>query len=146
MKFLSGALRMCLDFLFPNSEKTMSLESLAPRDLLHNLPLAKDTEANIIALFDYGYPLTKELIWELKYNGNNVIAKKMGQILFDVIQTELSERSLFEKFNHPILMPIPISDKKRMERGWNQTEKLCGAIKSYDTEGLLKYMPRQLVK
>ena len=41
---------------------------------------------------------------------------------------------------------MPTSDKRRYERGWNQTEIICEEIKKLDTAQQFKYLPRQLCK
>ena len=46
----------------------------------------------------------------------------------------------------PILIPIPISDKRRFERGWNQSELLAEAVMAQDIDKTFKYLPRQLTK
>jgi competence protein ComFC len=140
MKFL-------LDFLFPKSRKVLVLESLSVEKLLTTLPRASGPEEeNTVALFDYSHPLVKEIIWEVKYGGNRVLASKVGKILFDVILEELNERNVLSKWPQVILMPMPISDKRRFERGWNQAELLTDAIKENDAGKILKYLPTQLVK
>jgi len=127
------------DFLFPKSRKVLELEALSPETLLKTLPRAERlTDKNIIALFDYSHPLVKEIVWELKYGGNAKIADKLGGILYDLIRHEFNEKI--------ILIPIPISDKRRFERGWNQSELLAQAVKSRDSEKMFKYLPRQLAK
>lgn len=151
MNFFRILLHTFLDFLFPKSSKVLLLEALTPGEILKILPPAKETGSeNILALFDYTDPLTRELIWELKYKGSKVVAEKLGGILYDVLLTEVSERALFEGFRSPCLIPMPISDKRRNERGYNQTELLCIEIKKKDiqnkTESLLEYLPGHLVK
>ena len=127
------------DFLFPKSRKILELEALSIESLLKILPKAEQTnDKNTLALFDYSHPLVKEIVWELKYGGNTKIADKLGKILQKVIRRELNEKI--------ILIPIPISDKRRFERGWNQSELLAQAVKSYDSEKMFKYLPRQLTK
>ena len=41
---------------------------------------------------------------------------------------------------------MPISNQRRFERGWNQTEIICEAIKSYDSKKILQYTPHLLEK
>lgn len=145
---------LLIDFLFPKSQKILALEALSTEAILETLPPADYVEPargrlknqHTIALFDYGHPLVKELVWELKYNGNVKIAEKLGEIVYDHIQHELQDLSLFEKWDKLILMPIPISDKRRLERGWNQTELLAEAVLKQDKENMFRYMPKQLVK
>jgi ComF family protein len=147
MRLLSRILNVFSDFLFPKSRRVLELEALSSGKLLKLLPPATEvTGEDTIALFDYQHSLVKEIIWEVKYGGNTMLAGKLGEILFDVISTELAERGLFEKFDTPLLIPMPVSDKRRNERGWNQAEILCEAVVKTDTNKTLKYKPRQLVK
>jgi ComF family protein len=143
--------------LFPQNDKAAGLESLSPERLLEILPPAQLVDmSGITALFDYSHPSVKEIVWEIKYDGNRILSKKLGTIFFDVIEAELSDRNVFsvprsfsevgEKEKSVILMPIPISDKRRFERGWNQAELLTDAIKHLDHSDHYKYLPRQLVK
>ena len=136
-----------LDFLFPKSQRALELEALSVDTLLKTLPSAERlTDPDTTALFDYKHPLVKEVIWELKYGGNMIIAEKLGAILCDVIQHELAESALFSKWSKPILIPIPISDKRRFERGWNQSELLAEGVLMHDVSKIFRYLPGQLTK
>src|SRR3989344_3562771 len=133
MHFLSRTRDLLINFLFPKSRKVLELEALSTDTLLNILPLAESIkDKHTLALFNYGHPLVKEIIWELKYSGNVRIANKLGEILYDHIQHELVDLSLFESVSWRtgklIIMPIPISDKRRFERGWNQTELLSEEV------------------
>lgn len=147
MGFLRLLARVCTDFLFPQEQRVIALEEMTPSELINSLPTPEYIkDEHTIALFSYTHPLVRSLIWELKYNGNKIVAEKLGEVLSDVITSEVAERELFDKFERPILMPVPISDKRRMERGWNQSELLTQAIKKQDPDERLKHMPRQLIK
>ena len=161
MYFLSHIRDLCTNFLFPQSPKVLALEALSTEELLETLPPAdfarpkagfvepkagRLKDKHTIALFDYSHPLVKEIIWELKYNGNVRIADKLGEILYDHIQHELADLVLFEKWDKPILLPIPISDKRRFERGWNQSELLAESVLKRDSEKVFRYLPGQLRK
>lgn len=118
-----------IDFIFPKSEEVYHLESLSAGELIEKLSKAREIkDENLIVLFDYKDPMVKTLIWELKYKGNRKIAEKFAAILKDVLQHELAERVLFENFINPLLIPMPISNKRRRERGWNQVEILAEEI------------------
>lgn len=135
------------DFLFPKSRRVVELEALSPSALLDILPANPAEPAeNVIALFDYSHSVAKEIVWEVKYGGNRVLADRLGEILYDTIISELEDRNVFEKFKTVILMPMPISDKRRFERGWNQAELLTAAVKEKDIASRFKYLPRQLAK
>lgn len=150
MSFLSRVkyfLKHLNNFIFPKSAKLLVLEAMPTRELIETLPRAHGPEEeNVIALFDYSHPLVKEIIWEVKYAGNSILASKMGEILYDTIMEELQDKNVLAKFHSVLLMPLPISGKRRFERGWNQAELLAKAIKSCDQSHNFKYMPGQLVK
>lgn len=147
MNFITSIRDLCVDFLFPRSQKVLELESLSILKLVDILPPANRLkESNVIALFDYSHPVVKEIIWELKYSGNVRIANKLGKILYDHIREELIDLSIFEKWGKPMLVPIPISDKRRFERGWNQSELLAKRIIELDKNKMFKYLPGQLIK
>lgn len=135
------------DFLFPKSKRVLELEALSPAELLKTLPGAeKPPRANVFAIFGYENTLVKELIWELKYSGNRIIAAKLGEILFDFVKNRLKEEGIFDTFPRPLVVPIPIPGKRLFERGWNQSELLLKEMKKSDTENFFKYLPHQLVK
>ncbi|MDP3875150.1 MAG: phosphoribosyltransferase family protein [bacterium] len=147
MHFLSRIRDLCVDFLFPKSGKVLELEVLSAGMLLETLPPAENLkDKHTMALFNYGHSLVKEIVWELKYSGNVRIANKLGEILYDHIQHKLQDLTLFEKWDKPIIIPIPISNKRRLERGWNQSELLAEEILKRDSEKMFRYMPRQLAK
>ncbi len=132
-----------LDFLFPKSPRAIELESLPLESLPVNL---SESEDGVTALFNYSHPVVKEIIWEIKYAGNKVLSDRVGEILYDFIAAELEEHNIFGKFETVLLLPIPISDKRRFERGWNQCELLAAAVKRRDKENRYKYLARQLSK
>ncbi|MEX2010203.1 MAG: phosphoribosyltransferase family protein, partial [Parcubacteria group bacterium] len=143
----SSILKHFVDFLFPKNSKLLQLEMLPASELLHLLPPAEDTgDENVLALFNYKDALVRELVWEIKYKGNRNMAKKVAHILYDVILTELSERALTENFIDPLLIPVPLSDKRKHKRGYNQAEILTEEIKNIDKENRLKVLKGQLVK
>ena len=147
MRIFSFIKKLFLDFLFPKSPRVIELEALSSAELLELLPRNFTEPAeNVVALFDYSHSVVKEIIWEVKYNGNRVLADRLGEILYDTVISELNEANIFEKFRTVVLMPMPISDKRRFERGWNQVELLATAIKRRDNAQQIKYLPRQLAK
>jgi ComF family protein len=147
MRFLLNLVDSFLEFFFPKSPSVIKLESLSTSELLKTLTPGKiETVHNTLALFDYKDPIVREMIWELKYGGNRTVAEKLGSVLYDVLLDELKEKEMFENWKSPLLVPIPISDSRRYERGWNQSELLAKAIKKEDKQGYFKYMPGQLVR
>ncbi len=144
---LIGISNACLDFLFPRKPEVLNLESFSSGELLSILsPATAEEDESVIALFDYKDSLARDMVWELKYGGNRKIAEKLGAAIYDTICDELYEKGLLKVDTRPVIVPIPISDRRRFERGWNQTELLAEAVKKCDEDMRFKYLPRQLVK
>ena len=135
-----------LDFIFPKSESVFELESMPVGVLLNKLSPAREIEdERLIVLFDYKDPSVRMMVWELKYKGNRNIGRKFAEIMLDIIRHELAERALFENFINPILVPMPVSNKRRRERGWNQTEIVAEEMLKLE-DNLFEYSPNILVK
>ena len=129
-------LNWILDFFLPKSPAVAELEKMGAAGFAP--PPAKRSRElngreNLIALFDYRDPLVRTAIWELKFRGNCAIAALLAEILFDELSAELSEREIFENFTRPLLVPIPLSKKRRRERGFNQCEILLTELAKLDT-------------
>ncbi|MBX4198972.1 hypothetical protein KW800_01700 [Candidatus Parcubacteria bacterium] len=138
-----------VDFLFPKALGVLELETLSPGELVTRLSAPHslgDVGPDTIAIFSYTDPRVRDLVWELKYRKNVKIASTLATIVYDVLCHELAERALFDNFIEPLLVPMPMSDKRRSERGWNQTEVLCEEIKKLDVENLFEYSPNILSK
>lgn len=148
MPALSRIKTLLTDFLFPKTRQILELESLSIETLIKTLPAAERSEdKNTVAIFDYDHPVMKEMIWTLKYGGNRCMAEKFGEILYDTINQELADLVLFEKWTRPvILIPVPMSDKRLFERGWNQSELLTKEIARRDDGKMFKHLPGQIVK
>lgn len=137
------------DFLFPRADTTYELESLSPGELAALLPHAKELGPDTLALWSYADERVRELVWELKYRRNSKLIAAAAALLYDTIRQELAERALFQSeswLNPPLLIPMPMSERRRLERGWNQTELLCEALIELDTQSSLQYEPRALSK
>lgn len=83
----------------------------------------KNTDSNIITLFDYQDPIIKQAIWELKYRHKKYLGQKLGSILLQSNLEYISEISSMRK--EIIVIPIPISKKKLRFRGYNQSESIA---------------------
>ena len=135
-----------IDFLYPKSAQIYALETLSPAELLAKLPRAEILTDEMQAIFAYHDERVRELIYELKYRANELITKSLATIAYDVLRAEVAEQALFNNFVNPLLVPIPMSLKRRRERGFNQTEVLATAIMALDTERFFEYRPDILTK
>ncbi len=133
--------------VFPSPPEIQELESLSTEDfVLKAPPLSTEPYDNIKSLFNYHDPLIQKSLWELKYQGNTKIARTFGKLLYERLLDELSDALLFSNFHKPILIPLPLSKKRRKERGWNQSEMLISAIISHDTHSIFSYSFNSLIK
>jgi competence protein ComFC len=103
------------------------------------------------SVFQYQHPSVKKAIWFLKYKNRKKLASKFAELLYENIVKETSRLSndllkTGENFSKPLLVPIPISKKRRRERGYNQTELLCKEILKLDREKVLEIEKNVLIK
>lgn len=113
---------------------------------LRSFPINQNrTESWLFAIFEYRNPAVKKSIWFLKYKNKKRLAKTFAELLYEKIVRELST-SDHQEFHQPLLIPIPISAKRRRERGYNQTELLCQEIIKLDKERILNIEKSVLIK
>lgn len=95
-------------------------------NMLHNFPVASIIfkEKWIISLYPYKDKVIKDSIWQLKFRSDKEKAKYFGKELAITISSL--------HLNEYILIPIPIHWRRRLERGFNQTEWLCREIISHN--------------
>ena len=119
-------LNYILDFIFPPKPEEIRIRNLPIDWLSENSPKSETTEFPFIeSLFSYKDSLIRELIWQIKYKKNKHAV-------------ECASYSLLQKLDTPaILIPIPISKKRRKERGYNQCELLVDAIIRQDIRNIL---------
>lgn len=102
------------------------------------------SRANAIALFSYNDPLVKDAMHALKYEGEKSVAGIFGEILSAHLKEELSDHALLSD-SLPILIPIPVTFGRHIERSYNQTGLIGEEIKRR-MEGALVYAPEVLIR
>ena len=91
----------------------------------------------VYALFPYQKPIDN-LITRLKFQGNLVYAKVLGELMANYLQVEYKEKRLPE-----YLIPVPLHRKRLRERGFNQAVELARPIvKRLDIPLMLKSCQR----
>lgn len=123
-------LNLVLDFFLPKSAIVKNLEAMGSSGFSGQAKRSRELNGHegLIALFDYRDPLVRTAIWELKFRGNRSVATLLAEVLFDELSAELSEREIFENFNRPLLVPVPLSKNRRRKRGFNQCEILLDEL------------------
>lgn len=113
---------------------------------LEQIPFQKKhTEDVIFSAFPYKNTIVKNALWELKFYGKQDIANQLSEKAYEILLDELQDRNMFENFENPILIPIPLHAKRYKERGFNQAELISKAIYnknpslfSLDTKNLVR--------
>ncbi|OGD68809.1 hypothetical protein A3I18_01535 [Candidatus Campbellbacteria bacterium RIFCSPLOWO2_02_FULL_35_11] len=123
-----------LDILFPRNAIQKELDNISTEEFLKRANKTSHADKNIITIFDYKNKLIREAIWSLKFRRNTRLAKIFAQIIYDEIMEDLSDMETFENFKNPILVPMPISAKRRRERGFNQCELIANELTNLNSE------------
>ncbi len=139
-----------LEIIFPKSPQLKALEALSPNDFLHKVERCIGTDSPVVdAIFQYRTPLMREAIWQLKYHGNKKIARLLAEHLYEEMITLAGddfENVSSESSAQIFFLPIPLSAKRKKERGFNQGELLCKEIVKIDTAKVFTYLPQCVEK
>lgn len=100
----------------------------------------------IFPLYEYRHPPIKKAIWLLKYKGKKRLASIFAEALYGRILEELADLSVMENFCEPVLIPIPLSNKRYRERGFNQAELICQKLIELDNNINFKLEKDVLIK
>ncbi len=147
LKSIQEYLLKIIDYIIPPRSDFQIVERLSEADIL-NLPKADPVKGSnwISPLFKYKDKNVKAIVWELKYKNNTMHLEVLGKMLFDEILHVISEISIFDNDAKFILIPIPITNERRGERGYNQSEYTARAIIQNDPNHILLYAPQWLAK
>lgn len=102
---------------------------------LPDLPPARTltgTGKDIFAIFQYKDPSVRSIIWAVKYRGNPIAIDRCAHALYDVLTDTLADETLWNNFQTPLIIPIPLSKKRARERGFNQALLLAKALVKID--------------
>lgn len=121
---IKKGLILLLDILFPFKciGCKISGEILCDKCIEKFRPAERETESNIISLYDYRDLVVKESIWKLKYHKTPHLGQKFGTLLYKELIEEISLLQMFSQGSPICVVPVPISKDKRNIRGYNQSE------------------------
>lgn len=135
--FLKKLRESALDFLFPQNASVRELEMLAQSDQLSTLPPPTDSfPDSITSLFSYKDTRVRELVWQIKYKRNPKLLKAVSKLFYETILADISDKKFFSN-DVTFIIPIPMSKKRRKERGYNQCEEVVRSILTHDNEKIL---------
>ena len=147
LKSIKRLFSSILDFFLPERRDFSLVKKLDEFSVI-SLPRALDVEGLswIHPLFHYKDKKVRAVIWELKYRENTLILEHIGKLLFEEIISIISDIILFDNDVQFVLLPIPITTERRLERGYNQSEYIAKAILENDIEHILLYAPQWFQK
>ncbi len=112
--------KLLLNILFPQSKIEKEISALSPESLSDMLHI--EDEGGVVSLFQYKNEIVRHMVWLLKYKGNKYVAKLFAAVLYDYLIEELSDDVVFDRGTSHVVIPLPLSRKRKRERGFNQME------------------------
>ena len=93
------------------------------------IPKAPEPEhKNIFALFDYHSTEGKNLVYAIKKRKDIVLAHSIAKNMADLLQEYLSEQQQYSFFMNPMVIPVPLTQKQKKNRGFNQSEAIASSL------------------
>lgn len=114
--------RRWLDFLFPPRVDEFVLRDVSVDDFLTliNIRLVSQTQPETVALLSYGDPRVRSAIHEAKYRGTEHARELLAAVLVEYLRDadDVGPRRSY-------IVPVPLGEKRRRERGFNQAEEIA---------------------
>lgn len=140
VNLFSYAYRLIIDSLFPLSCEENEIVALSPEQALKALPLApKCPFADMHAVFHYKDVRVSRCVWNIKYKKDARSVRIAGFALWDMLKRIMNEElrikenaksntNTTNKRPTYLIVPIPITLRRRKERGYNQCELILDEI------------------
>lgn len=131
MSLIQYLYNLFLDAIFPLSPAEIELFSYSTEKAFLELPKsAKPPLTKVNSIFSYKDERVKKLIWNIKYKKSKPAIDIGGYALYK----DLTVNNHFPNQSICVLIPMPITKRRRRERGFNQCEVLVNEIKNLDIE------------
>ncbi len=123
-----------LQVIFPNSKQEDIIDRLHGRFPLHisshTISCSKSSRKyKVTSLSDYSNYKTSTLVHSLKYARNSKSVDILSGTLGDYLLELISNCKIVYPGGTLLIIPMPLSKKRRQERGFNQIELLLDGIK-----------------
>lgn len=117
-----------LDALFPPRGTEALLRHVREEAFLACLePLALRLDgASATTLASYAHPPVHAAVIEAKFHGSRHAARLLGSLLRSYLEEELADKARYET-KPVVLVPVPLSLRRRRARGYNQAERIGAA-------------------
>ncbi len=118
-----------LEALFPISKEEHEILGMSPEKSFFLLPRAKNSPINeACGIFSYKDERIRKLIWSIKYKKSIHGSKIAGNALFNIFTEYL------KAVTQIVIIPMPITSRRRRERGFNQCELIANEIEKLDID------------
>lgn len=124
-----------LDLLFPKTSREHTVERLANSELTVKLtPQNAETTAGVqvSTIAQYDSKRMRELIHSLKFYNSRKAAAVLARMLHDFLAETLSDEVLYNSKSKIIIAPVPLSARRKRERGYNQIERILDELINLD--------------
>jgi competence protein ComFC len=126
MKYLYNTV---LEALFPISPEEKEILSIDKEQSFKFLPRAERSPIpEACGIFSYKDERMRKLIWSIKYKKSTKGSEIAGYSLYQIIQIYLKVASPI------VIIPMPITNIRKRERGFNQCELIANEIEKLDKD------------
>lgn len=110
-----------LNLLFPLRDSQRIVASIKPQELMRKIRVGRNIESGIVHLLPYQDQKVRACIREAKFNRNEAAIGHLAEVLHRYIQRMPAPH---------VIIPVPLSSKRRRRRGYNQVEELLTRAKT----------------
>jgi ComF family protein len=146
--YLKSTILYFLDLLFPIKciGCKFSGEILC-KNCINKLQITnRETSDNIFAIYDYRDTIIKDAIWKLKYHHTPYIGQKLGELLYFELIEEINMLQMFSIGSPILVLPVPISQNKKKNRGYNQSEIIAKSFCNKDINNIFQFNNKIIYK
>lgn len=118
-------LRALLDLVFPPRDSEALVRDATVEDL-GRFVRPQVSEDERVFLMPYRTPLVRALIREAKFKDNEYAVRLLALALREYLESWLLDQEAYEA-RSVFLVPIPLSEERLRERGYNQAERIARA-------------------
>jgi ComF family protein len=136
-----------LDFIYPRDELDKILDTYTANTLITKVGKAQNLpDKKCFAPLAYNNPLSRRIIWNLKYKRNTHALNLSSTVLYGAIYNFLQNNQATIANLKPILIGIPMSDQRLKERGYNQAELIVKRLLRADKNNIFSKQANKLLK
>lgn len=141
MTFFKALYGTVLDALFPISIEEQEVLSMCPEDAWKYIPRARNfSTKEACSIYSYKDERMRRLVWSLKYKKSEQAARIGAYALHRILNVYSSVAGEL------IVIPMPITNQRRRERGFNQCELLTTEIGKINQNTNMKIISDLLVR